>query len=275
MTTLTTSLPPARGRAGLKGVFGSEWTKILSVRSTMLSIVVMAGIATGLNALINYFAIVRDWEKTPPDVQAAIQENALEYIFSGPMSVAQFGVAVIGVMAITSEYATGMIRSTLQSQPRRGVILAAKVLVLTALILVVGEALTFGGFLVGKSIIADQVSISFSDEGVLRVVAGAGVYLTVLALFSLALGTLIRHTAGGLASVLGLILLISNLTGLLPDTWGKYVDAYMPTNAGSQIMQRYALPNAVLSPWQGLGVFAAETAVLLLAAWYLLRHRDV
>jgi hypothetical protein len=178
------------------------------------------------------------------------------------------------VMAITSEYATGMIRSTLQSQPRRFTVFGAKILVLGALMLAVGEVLAFAAYGVGKVVLSAHVPIHLSDEGVLRAVVGAGLYTAVLALFSLAAGAIFRHTAGGITAVLGLILVISPLTGLLPDTWGHYVSAYMPTNAGSLAFQQFVPSKHLLGPWQGIGVFAVETALLLALAAYLLRRRD-
>jgi ABC-type transport system involved in multi-copper enzyme maturation permease subunit len=274
MTTMTTNAVRVNARAGLGGALGSEWTKIRTVRSTRWSIAAMAGIAVGLNALISWLAIDRRWDQLPPEVRDEIVNNPLDRILTGPMSVAQFAVAVIGVMAITSEYATGMIRSTFQAQPRRLVILTSKIMVLGALMLVVGETLSFAAFFVGRSVIAAHVHVSMSDPGVLRAVFGGGLYITVLALFSLAVGALIRHTAGGIAVVLGLVLVISNLTQLLPDSWGHHLNAWMPTNAGSLIFQQHVDAKSLLTPWQGIGVFAGETVLLLILAGWLLHKRD-
>jgi ABC-2 type transport system permease protein len=276
MTTLTvtSTLPPAIGRAGLSGALRSEWTKIRSVRSTLWSIATMAAIAIGLNALIGWLAVDRRWSSMSPGDRAGLLASPLEQILSGPMSIAQFAVAVIGVMTISSEYATGMIRSTLQAQPRRITVLGAKIIVLGALMLAVGEILSFGAYIVGKAVIAPHVPVHLDDPGVLRAVIGAGLYIAVLALFSLAAGAIVRHTAGAITSVLGLMLVISNLTGLLPDSWGHHVNAWMPTNAGSLVYQQFVAPKHLLTAWQGLGVFAAETAVLMIVAAYLLRRRD-
>ena len=272
--TLTASLPPATGRAGLSGALRSEWTKIRSVRSTLWSIAAMAAIAIGLNALINYLSIDRRWAGMPPGERLDIMQNPLGQILEGPMSVAQFAVAVIGVMAISSEYATGMIRSTLQSQPRRFTLFTAKLAVLAALMFVVGEALSFAAFFVGRFVISAHVPVSLSDPGVLRAVFGAGLYITVLACFSFAFGLILRHTAGAITAVLGLVLVISQLTQLLPDSWGHHVNAWMPTNAGRLILEQRVDPKELLTAWQGLAVFAGWTALLLLVGLYLLRKRD-
>jgi ABC-2 type transport system permease protein len=272
--TLASTLPPATGRAGLRGSLGSEWTKIRSVRSTLWSVAAMVGIAIGLNAFINWLGIVRRWDQMQPAEHARLIADPLANILAGPMSIAQFAVAVIGVMAISSEYATGMIRSTLQSQPRRLTMFLAKILVTGVFMLIVGEFVSFAAFFVGKAVIGGLVPVHLSDPGVLRSVIGGGLYIAVLALFSLAFGALLRHTAGGITAVLGIMLVLSNLTQLLPDTWGHRVNAWMPTNAGSLIFQPYVDPKHLLTAWQGLGVFAGETAVLLILAAYLLRRRD-
>lgn len=275
MTTLTTvALPPATRRAGFGGSVRSEWTKIRSVRSTLWSIAAMAGVAIGLNALINFFSITQRWDTMPAEEQARILQAPLGDILAGPMSVAQFAVAVIGVMAISSEYATGMIRSTLQAQPRRLTMVGAKIAVLGMLMFVVGEALSFGAFFVGKLVIGANVPIELGDPGVLRAVFGAGLYITVLALFSFAFGLILRHTAGAVTAVLGLLLVVSQLTSLLPGTVGRHIHAWMPNNAGYLILEQQPDPTALLTPWQGIGVFAGWTVLLLLLGAYLLRRRD-
>lgn len=276
MTTLnlTGTLPAATGRSGLPGALRSEWTKIRSVRSTLWSIGAMAAVAIGLNALINWLSIDRRWSQMVPPERADRLAHPLESILTGPMTVAQFAVAVIGVMAISAEYSTGMIRSTLQAQPRRMTILGAKILVIVGLMLVVGEGLSFAAYGVGKAVISAHVPVHLSDPGALRAVVGAGLYIPVLALFSLAVGAILRHTAAAITAVLGIMLVVSNLTQLLPDSWGHHINAYMPMNAGSLVFQQFVAPKQLLSPWQGLGVFAAETAILVAVAAWLMHRRD-
>jgi ABC-type transport system involved in multi-copper enzyme maturation permease subunit len=109
---------------------------------------------------------------------------------------------------------------------------------------------------------------------VTRAVIGSGLYLTVLGLFALAIGSLIRHTAGAVTTVIGLVLVIFNLTGLLPYSWGAHIHAYMPTVAGVLITQDKDQAGQLLSPWQGFGVFCAWTALLLIIGGYLLQRRD-
>lgn len=275
MTTLTTTTPlPASTRAaGFDGALRSEWTKLRSVRSTIWSLVAMAAIAIGLMSLIAW-TIVRRWDRFEPLEKANLLHRPLEIIIVRPVFIAQLVVAVLGVMVISAEYTTGMIRSTLQSQPRRMTVLGAKIVVFAALMVVVGEALSFAAFFIGRQVISAHIPVSLSDAGVTRSVIGAGLYIAVLGLFSLAFGAILRHTAGAITAVVGLILIVSNLTGLLPDSWGQHINAYMPTNAGQLIMQPHQLPGDLLSPWQGFAVFAGWTALLLLVAAVLFQRRD-
>ena len=271
--TLPVALPPATRKAGFGGALRSEWTKIRTVRSTIWSLVAMAGISIGLMSLIAW-ATMHRWARFEPREQADLLRHPLEIILARPVFVSQLVVAVLGVMAISAEYTTGMIRSTLQAQPRRLTVLTAKVAVFAVLMLVVGELLSFAAFLVGRQLIAAHIPVHLGDPGVTRSVIGAGLYLAVLGLFSLAFGAILRHTAGAITAVLGLVLIVSNLTGLLPDSWGHHINAWMPTNAGQLILQAQRAPDDLLGPWQGLAVFAGWTALLLVVAAVLFRTRD-
>lgn len=273
MSTATVALPPATRAAGLGGALRSEWTKLRTVRSTAFSLLAMAVIALGLMSLIAW-ATMNRWPHLEQGDRLDLAGHPLEVILVRPVFVSQLVVAVLGVMVISAEYTTGMIRSTLQAQPRRLTVLTAKVGVFAALMLVVGELLSFAAFLVGRPIIASHIPVALGDPGVTRAVLGAGLYLALLGLFALAVGAIVRHTAGAITAVLGLVLVLSNLTGLLPDSWGRHINAWMPTNAGQLIMQPRSAPDDLLSAWQGLAVFAGWTALLLIVAAVLFVRRD-
>lgn len=260
-------------RAGLTGMLRSEWTKLRTVRSTVFSIVAMAGIALGLMSIIAW-AVMRNWGDAGEGDQSFLRQHPLDIIIARPVFIAQLVVAVLGVMVISAEYTTGMVRSTLQAQPRRLTVLTAKILVFAALMLVVGEVLSFTAFFVGRAIIAEHIPVAIGDPGVLRSVVGAGLFMAMLGLFSLAFGAIIRHTAGAITSVLGLILIVSPLTGLLPGSWGAHISAWMPTNAGQLIYEPALPPGALLTQWQGYAVFAGWTVLLLAVAAFLFKKRD-
>jgi ABC-2 type transport system permease protein len=143
-----------------------------------------------------------------------------------------------------------------------------------ALLIVLAEIVAFGSFFLGSLLLYSKVPVSLSDPGVARAVVGAGIYLTVLGLFALAIGALIRHTAGGIATVIGAVLVVPLITGFLPGNWGHHINGYLPEQAGSMIYQAHQSANQVLTPWQGFGVFCVWTAVLLGVAGYLLVRRD-
>jgi ABC-2 type transport system permease protein len=271
--TLPAAPPALARRAGLGGALLSEWTKLRTVRSTGFSLLVMAGISIGLMSLIAW-ATMNRWPRLDRVEQLSLAQNPLEIIVVRPVFVCQLVVAVLGVMVISAEYTTGMIRSTLQSQPRRLTVLLAKIVVFGTLMLVVGELLSVAAFVAGRPIIATHIPVALGDPGVARAVVGAGLYIAVLGLFSLASGAILRHTAGAITAVIGIILILSNLTGLLPDSWGHHINAWMPTNAGVLIMQPHQAPDDLLSPWQGLAVFAGWTAQLLIVAAVLFTRRD-
>ena len=190
------------------------------------------------------------------------------------IGLGQLAICVLGALVMTTEYSTGVIRASLLAVPRRIPMLAAKAVIFAALILVVGEIVTFGSFFVGSSILHSHVHLSLGQPGVARAVIGTGLSLTVLGLFAMAIGALIRHTAGAIATVIGVVLVLPILSGLLPGSWGAHINAYLPEQAGGLISQAHQQAGNLLSPWQGFGVFCIWTALLLAAAAYLLRWRD-
>ena len=243
---------PAR-RSGFAGVMLGEWTKLRSVRSTVWTLIIFVVVSLGLG---------------------------------------QLAICVLGVLVITSEYSTGAIRSSLLAVPRRYPVMLAKGLVFAALVIVIGEIVAFLSFFIGKTLVNGHVvtlrgqvaghavsvhhtiTVSLSQPGVLQAVVGSGLYLTVLGLFALAIGGLIRHTAGAITAVIGMVLVIFPLAGLLPSSWGAHVHAYLPTIAGQLITQDKTTAGQLLSAWQGFGVFCAWTVLLLAAAIFLLQRRD-
>jgi hypothetical protein len=128
--------------------------------------------------------------------------------------------------------------------------------------------------LAGHTLFGRDIAVSISDPGVARVVVGGGLYLTLIGLFGLALGFLLRNTAAGIAAFAAILFVIPPLLNVLPASWDDAVSPYLPSNAGQAIMQ-FGSPSHTLGPWTGLGLFAAYTAGLIAAAALLLRRRDV
>jgi ABC-2 type transport system permease protein len=269
-------VPPAAGRLD-RFRFGrllqAEWTKLRSVRSTIWSLVLLCVLTLGFTALFTALT-VSQWDKTDAKQQAQIVADPVSFILGGGFQLSQLAICVLGVLVMAGEYSTGAIRASLLAVPKRTPMLAAKSVVFAALVFVVGELVAFPSFFLGASIVHAKAPVSIGDPGVLRAVIGAGLYLSVLGLFALAIGALVRHTAGGITGVIGFVLVLSPLAQLLPGSFGKHVHAYLPSEAGHLIASARQGTDDLLSPWQGFGVFCLWTGVLLGAAAWLLNRRD-
>ena len=191
------------------------------------------------------------------------------------LMIAQIAAVVLGAMVVTSEYGTGMIRATFAATPSRGAVLAAKALVLTSTLFVVGTATAFAGYLGGNPFLENEgVGVALGDDGVLRAMFGSGLYMAGLGLFAAAVGLLVRHTAAALSIVLGLVFVVGNMVFLLPGNWGEWIGKLMPGNAGSPVASAASFNPMLLDPWVGFAVFVGEVAVVLLAGYLVLRRRD-
>jgi ABC-type transport system involved in multi-copper enzyme maturation permease subunit len=262
----------ATRRVGFSHLLATEWTKIRSVRSTVWTLVIFAVVSLGLTGLFTWLTIRS--LNSARERSAAIATDPVNFILGTGLGLGQLAICVLGVLVITSEYSSGTIRASLLAVPKRIPMLIAKGVVFSVLVFVIGEAVVFGSFYIGAAIIHSHFPVSLSQPGVTRAVIGSGLYLAVLGLFALAIGSLIRHTAGAVTTVIGLVLVIFNLTALLPSSWGAHIHAYMPTVAGLLITQDKQASGQLLSPWQGFGVFCAWTALLLIIGAYLLKRRD-
>jgi len=262
------------------------------VRSTLWTLIIFAVVSLGLTALFTWLTLNALNNGRGDARSSGIVTDPVGFILGTGLGLGQLAIAVLGVLVITSEYSSGAIRATLLAVPRRYPMFLAKGLVFAALVIVVGEIVAFASFFIGRSLVNGHtvtghlhiaghvvtvhrtITVSLSQPGVLRAVAGSGLYLTVLGLFALAIGALIRHTAGAISAVIGMVLVIFPLSGLLPSSWGAHIHAYLPTIAGQLITADKPAAGQLLSPWQGLGVFCAWTVLLLAAAMYLLQKRD-
>ena len=259
---------------GFANLLLTEWTKIRSVRSTLWTLVIFAVVSLGLTGLLTWLTMRALTAGRPGARAADIGADPVAFILGTGLGLGQLAICVLGALVITAEYSSGTIRASLLAVPRRFPVLIAKGLVFSALVFVVGEAAAFGSFFIGAAIVHSHFPVSLSQPGVTRAVIGSGLYLTVLGLFALAIGSMIRHTAGAITTVIGLVLVIFPLLGLLPDSWGAHIHAYAPTVAGQLITADHQQPGQLLSPWQGFGVFCAWTALLLIAGGLLLQRRD-
>jgi ABC-type transport system involved in multi-copper enzyme maturation permease subunit len=269
------AVPAGQGtRAPWTGLLLAEWTKIRSVRSTVWSLLAFMVVAIGVCTLIA-FVISNQWHKVGPHPEhATILADPTGAIYGAGFDLGQLALAVLGVIVMTSEYSSGAIRSSVLAVPRRISMLVAKVVVFGVLVLIISAITVFAVFFIATTIYHPDFVVTLGQRGVLRATIGGILYLTVLGLFALAVGGLIRHTAGAVATVIGLILVVPIVVSLIPGTIAAHVDAYLPTNAGHLVAQTAQQSGDLLSPWQGFGVFCLWTVVLLIACGWLLKQRD-
>ncbi|HEY5882127.1 MAG TPA: ABC transporter permease subunit [Nakamurella sp.] len=254
----------------------SEWIKLRSVRSWIIMIVAAAALLIAFGALA---AAVASGAVTPTGPGG--EGGAGPFGSADPTAIslagvnlAQLIVGILGVLYISNEYANGMIRSTLAAVPRRLPVLWAKVIVLAVALAVVMVIAAVVAFMVGQLILGDGKSTTLGADGVLRAVVGSGLYLTGIAVFGLAIGAMMRSTAGAIAVVVASLLIIPGLAGVvLPDSWNDNITPYLPSNAGSAFTGVGA-SETLLSAGAGAAVFVAWLVALLIAAAVLLRRRD-
>jgi ABC-2 type transport system permease protein len=267
-TNLVKPTGSARGN-----VLRSEWTKFRTVRSTYWTLLTAAVLTIGLGA-IACAVIVAQYDNVSATDRADF--SAASFSLTGGV-LAQLAIAVLGVLVVTSEYGSGMIRTTFAAVPQRLHVLAAKAAVFAAVTFVVTAAACFTAFFVGQAILsAKDINVGIGSPNALRTVLGTAGYLTVLGLIALGIGTLIRKTAGAISAVVGVIFVLPALSALLPDSISA-VQEYLPGNAGQAIIYggtTSARATESLSPWVGFGVFCLYAVVVLAAAAVVLVRRD-
>jgi ABC-2 type transport system permease protein len=242
------------------GVVAAEWTKFSSLRSTWIT--------TGISAvLLIVFGMIASASFSGDNL------SAVDLALSGS-TLAALAVGVLGALLGAGEYTTGMIRATLAAVPRRLPVLWAKSLVAGLAALVVMTAGAFAAFVLSSAVLNDNVGgLGLGDDGVLRALLGAGLYLGLVAVLGVALGMLVRSSAGAIAILAGVLLIVPGLAALLPDSVADALTPYLPSNAGSAVMT-LTQGDGTLAPWTGLAVFAGYVAVVLAVAAYRLKKTD-
>jgi ABC-type transport system involved in multi-copper enzyme maturation permease subunit len=275
MTDAMTARTGPDHRAALRAstfgdVLRSEWVKLRSVRSTFWALTATVVLGIGLGAVISAVT-ARAYARF--SVSGKVSWDPTGISQSG-VAIASVAIAVLGVLCISSEYSSGMIRASLIAVPKRGRVLAAKSLVFAGVTFAVGEVVCFAAFFAGQALISGHAPhAALGDPGVARAVAGGGLYLTALAVLSVAAGTLLRHPAAALAAVIAVLLVLPAIAQALPDSWRNPVTEFWPTQAGSQVTSVHHSAHA-LQPWPGFGVMCLFAAIVYAIAWALLDRRD-
>ncbi|MBO0832936.1 MAG: ABC transporter permease [Actinobacteria bacterium] len=262
-------LPRSAGRVSFAGALRSEFTKIWSVRSTYWTLLAMFVVVVGFSALASYGAATHP--ERGPNFDPTQQSLAGLYI-------GQLIIGVLGVLVISSEYSTGMIRTTLTTNPRRGVMIAAKGLVFTVVALVASAVTAFAAFFLGQAIMSSHdISTTIGSPDVLRAVIGGALFLTACGVLAFGLGLLLRHSAAGIATMVGMLFVVTILVNFLPQTWQGDVDKWVPALAGGQLwMVKPPPPDStpMFGPWPSFAVLCGWAALAVVSAVILFRKRD-
>jgi ABC-2 type transport system permease protein len=256
-------------RAGFGGALRSELTKIRSVRSTYWTLVATVLVTVLIGVLICAFTL---------GASAGPRSSYYDptYLSLAGLIIGQLIITVLGALTVTSEYSTGMIRTSLAVQPRRGTLFAAKATAFTLVSLAAGLVATFTSFLLGQAILSRRdLGAALGQPHVLRAVVGAGLFLCVSGLLAFGLGALLRYTAGAITAAIAVLFVSLAMSALLPDSWQASVSKWIPFNAGSQIWSTVSDPAAhMFSPWAGFAVFAGYAVIAVAAGLAAFLRRD-
>ncbi len=261
-----------RAQARFTDLLRSEWTKLRSLPSVRWTLLAMVVFSTAVTLLVTS-GDDAGYSSLSPEDKLAWDPTALSL---NSFFMAQLCISVLGILVVTSEYATGTIRTSLSAMPRRGWLLTAKTLVFAAVALVAGQLTAFVSFLAGQAMLGRHdgtPTSALSDPGVFAAVSGTGLYLAVIGLLAVAVGTLTRATAGGLAVQVGITLLVPAFGGALPS-WAQKAFAYWPSLGGPEVRTLHPTPEYP-DAWTNLAGMSAGIAVVLAIAFVVFRRREV
>jgi len=266
VTTSATRIPP--GHYNAVNVLRSEWTKLRSVRSIRWA---LAALVAGTVALGITDSLVEasGWAHSPAADRVTFDPTNISL---AGLAFAPLAIGIAGVLVMSGEYTSGMIRSTFAAVPRRQLVLAAKAAVLAAVALTAGELTMFTSFLAGQAILSGRAPhAALGEPGVLRAVALSGAYLALLALFGLGLGAIIRRSAGAIAAYAGLALVLPYILLALPGNLARFAPETMLASSVAAVRPRaHYLPPG----WEGLALMALYAAIALWLGGLLFGRRD-
>jgi len=275
MTTMTHAprTAPVAGQPPLRvtqrRVLLSEWTKFRSLRSTVYTLLAAVVLSIGLGALFSAVSASQYHTFSPAD-RASFDPVSTSL---GGMLFAQLAIGVLGVLLISGEYSTGMIRSSLTAVPRRLPVLWAKLGFFAGVVFSVTLVTSFVSFFLGQALLSSEhLNVAISAPGALRSVIGTALYATVAGMIGMALGALLRNTAAGISTFVAVFFVIPPLTDLLPSSWSSHFVQYLPSNAGEVLFGGARGLAHPLAPWTGFGLLCAYAVVMIgFAAWRLRR----
>jgi ABC-2 type transport system permease protein len=261
---------PAGEGVTLARVVRSEWTKLWSLRSTRWSFLVAFIAEAGLGPLIAVIEMSR-WNQL--SVSERLFFNPVDKALGG-YHFAQLAIGVLGVLIISGEYSSGQIRSSLLAVPKRLPVLWAKLIVfatVTFALIFVGSLVAF--FASNAIFTEHHVNVGIGAPRAFRAVIGSALYLTGIGILCTAIGTMIRSTAGGISTFVGILFVLPPVLLLLPDSIDNAINPYLPSVAGNGIAM-VLRDSHTFSAWGGFALFCGYVVASVAAAAYLLRTRD-
>ncbi|WP_298336259.1 ABC transporter permease [Ferrimicrobium sp.] len=257
-------------RQSFGDLLASEWVKIRSVRSTILTLLITAILTIGISSL-GAWAIAANWNHVGPAHRLAFDPTSRS--LSGVL-LGQLALGVLGILVFTAEVATGTISATFTAAASRSKVLLAKIVMFAIVAVIVGEIVSFASFFAGQALLSGTTpTASLGGTNVLRAVAGTGLYMALLALFALGLGVIVRHTAGAITTFVALVLVLPLLVTALPTSLANDINKFLPFTIGQTMMSVHSQPDT-FSAWLGLGLLAIYTILVLLIANWRLTSRD-
>lgn len=263
------SAPEDRYR--IRGLLGSEWTKLTTVRSTVWTLVATAVVGIGLGAIVTSAQAAR-WANRSVAARATFDPTRSSL---AGLLFAQLAIGVLGILVVTAEYSTGTIRASFSAVPRRPMVLVAKVAVFGVVALVVGELVSFVAFFIGQRILHGRTpTAALSDPGVLRAVVSGGLYLLALGLLAVGLAWIIRVTAAAISTFVGVLFILPIIADVLPSSYTGDIGRFLPANIGTVMMSAHYHGSDPFGPWTSFGLLCTYAIVALIAGGVLLVRRD-
>jgi ABC-2 type transport system permease protein len=258
----------ARGRYGFRTVARMEWQKLRTVRSTWY---IVAAFAAGMIGLAILAASHENYAHMSAASRASFDPTSSGFL---GLVIGQLLLGTLGVLAITTEFSSGMIRATFAAAPSRPLVLVAKAAVLGAVTLAAGEISAFAAFLAGQAMLKAPVPhATLGQPGVLRAAAMAGTYPALIALISLGIGAIIRHTAGAICALVGMVFALPLLFFALGSSVRTVAQKFLPDTMRNSLTAVKPVAH-LLSPWLTFGLLCAYALVALAAGAWVLARRD-
>ena len=269
MTAPTDIRPVIVRNVTVARVVHAEWLKLRSLRSTAWTLLSAVAALVVIGAVVAY-ATNKQWASVPSDVKAHFDPIPRSLV---GVNLAQLAIGVLGVLLISGEYSTGMIRASLAAVPARWPVLVAKAGLYAVITFAVMLPTTFIAFVLGQNLLGTH-GTTLSAPHAVTAIFGAAAYLTLIGLLALGLGFIVRSTAGAIAALVGLLLVLPGIGQVLPTSWRNNLLPFLPSNAGASMFNPHPQDPAALTATQGLLVLSLWVLVSLLIAGIRLQRRD-